>query len=296
MIWLIGNRGMLGTEVESLLRSRSLETASTDLECDITDRAAVFAYAQRIKPNCIINCSAYTAVDRAEDERELAFAVNSKGVENIGLAASEYGASVVHLSTDYVFDGLADSPYEVGAPLRPIGVYGESKADGEAKLLVANPDSIIVRTAWLYGLHGNNFVATMLRLMSERDEISVVSDQVGSPTYANDLAELLVRVAIDLGAGDVEMGIYHFTNDGVTSWYEFAREIQRQAISAGIIENRCEVQPIDAVDYPTRAKRPAYSVLYTERVRRVFGMEIRAWQEALADYLAGYRTVKGVSM
>jgi dTDP-4-dehydrorhamnose reductase len=295
MIWLVGNRGMLGTEVESLLRSRSLETTSTDLECDITDRAAVFAQIHRIKPKCIVNCAAYTAVDRAEDEREFAFAVNSRGVENIGLAANECGASVLHVSTDYVFDGCADSPYDVDAPLRPLGVYGESKADGEGKLLAANPNSVIVRTAWLYGLHGNNFVATMLRLMSERDEISVVSDQVGSPTYASDFAELLVRIATDLtDDDDVEMGIYHFTNDGVTSWYEFAREIQRQAISAGIIENRCLVRPIDARDYPTRAKRPTYSVLYTDRVRRIFCLKIRAWQVALADYLSGYPILKGV--
>jgi dTDP-4-dehydrorhamnose reductase len=289
MIWLIGNRGMLGREVEALLTA-SAQTApagglvTTDLECDITDPRALEEVARDRRPDLIINCSAYTAVDQAEEESDTAFAVNADGVENIARAARTVGAVVIHISTDYVFDGTASAPYPPDAPVNPVGVYGKSKAEGERRLRATTERHIIVRTAWLYGVHGKNFVATMLRLFAEKDEISVVDDQTGAPTYAVDLAKAVVLIArTPPSAG--HFGIYHFTNSGTTTWHGFATEIKRLAAARGIIGDRCSIKPIPTSAYPTKAVRPAYSVLDTGAVRAAFGVDVPPWRDGLGRYL-----------
>ena len=286
MIWLIGNRGMLGTEVENRLTTSGIDHVSTDhLECDITNFDAVISSAREFQPTCIVNCSAYTNVDQAEVDEKIALSVNALGVEHVAKAANAVGSGVIHVSTDYVFDGRARDPYVEETPMNPLGAYGRTKAEGERRLRAGTRRSTIIRTAWLYGPYGKNFVATMLRLFAERNGISVVSDQRGSPTYAADLANLICHVAemMDSGRSDL-FGTYHFTNSGETTWYDFAREIQRQSSSIGITDLKCEIRPISSDEYPTAAARPNYSVLSHKKLSGVFPEHIRPWQIALSDY------------
>ena len=209
-VWIIGNRGMLGTELSELFASRGISVTGTDREVDITSQDALNAFAAEYKPRYIVNCAAYTAVDKAEDDRELCRALNADGAGNIARAANRAGARLVHISTDYVFNGNGTRPYREDDPTDPTGVYGLTKRDGEVLVLKENPESWIIRTAWLYGQHGNNFVHTMLRLMGERDELRVVNDQFGSPTWARDLAGVVADFVSLSGAGkSVPFGIYH---------------------------------------------------------------------------------------
>lgn len=284
MIWLIGSRGMLGREVESRLTKSGIDHVCT-VDCDITNFDAVISSARDIQPVCIVNCSAYTNVDQAEVDEKIAFSVNALGVEHIAKAANEVGSGVIHVSTDYVFDGRACDPYVEETPMNPLGAYGRSKAEGERRLRTSTERSTIIRTAWLYGPHGKNFVATMLRLFSERDVISVVSDQRGSPTYAADLANLICHLANMTESGRSEQfGTYHFTNSGETTWYDFAREIQRQSSAMGISDGKCEIRPISSDEYTTPAARPNYSVLSHEKLSALFPEHIRPWEIALSDY------------
>jgi dTDP-4-dehydrorhamnose reductase len=282
VIWLVGNKGMLGTEVEARLRDLRLKYVATDLDLDITSRQPVKAFAARLRPEWIVVCAAYTAVDQAEDEEDLARRINVDGPENIGFAARSIGARVIHVSTDYVFDGTSDRPYEVDDSTCPIGAYGRTKAAGEVKLAAVCDNHFIVRTAWLYGANGKNFVETMLRLMAERDEIRVVGDQWGTPTYAVDLANALVEfVRQDCS----EYGTYHYTNSGRTTWHGFALEIQRQAVDRGLLKERCTVKSIPWTEYPTRATRPTYSVLSKKRIKSALGVSIPDWKDGLYRYL-----------
>ncbi len=281
-VWLIGYKGMLGHEVAGRLKRSALSFHATDMDCDITDPADLRETAHAVTPRWIVNCSAYTAVDKAEEEEELAYRINAEGVRNIGRAATDVGASVIHVSTDYVFDGSASEPYQPYHPTNPLGAYGRTKLAGEQLLAEATPSHIIVRTAWLYGLHGKNFVSTMLRLMNERDEIKVVADQHGSPTYAPDLADAIVRF---VEAQSDAYGIYHFTNSGETTWHGFASAIYDRARTADLVCKACEVMPISTSEYPTPAKRPAYSVLDTEKLRSELGISIPSWQDGLQRYL-----------
>ena len=228
MIWLIGNKGMLGTELAGALAVSALEFAGSDREVDILDPAAIQAFAKGKKVEWIVNCAAYTAVEKAEDEVELCTRLNAHGPENIARAAGKLGAKLVHISTDYVFDGSGTRPYVEDDPVAPIGVYGRTKAEGEARLRAACTRHVIVRTAWLYGKHGPNFVHTMLRAMREKEKIGVVADQRGTPTYAADLAAAIVTI---IRAPRPVFGTFHFTDLGETSWYEFAVAIQRWAAS-----------------------------------------------------------------
>lgn len=282
MIWVIGDRGMLGTELREELERRGLPFVGSDRETSILDDGAMRAFAAGKGISAIINCAAYTAVDKAEDEVELCTAINAEGPEHIGRVGRELGARVIHISTDYVFDGSATRPYREDDPVSPLGVYGKTKAEGEARLLAACPGSVIVRTAWLYGLHGPNFVYTMLKLMNSKPRIGVVADQLGSPTWARDLAGALVEFA------DPERhpeGIYHFTNEGVTSWHGFALEIHRLGRKLGLIERDCEVAGIGTEDYPTKAARPAYSVMSKEQTSRELKRRIPIWEASLAKFL-----------
>ena len=287
MIWLVGNRGMLGTEVHHRLQTLKLAHVATDLDVDIADRQSLSEFSGPLALSWIVNCSAYTAVDRAEDQPEQAFRINAEGVRNLALLAREKGAALLHVSTDYVFDGRKDSPYvETDAP-NPLGVYGCSKLQGEFYVRENIDSHIILRTAWLYGFAGKNFVRTMLRLFQERDEVRVVDDQWGSPTLAGDLADAIVRI---ITRETVPYGTFHFTNEERTNWFEFAREIYRQAGQAGLLNREVRLIPIKTDQYPTRALRPANSCLSKQKIKEAFKITIRPWQDALNECIAGIST------
>jgi dTDP-4-dehydrorhamnose reductase len=272
---------MLGSEFELLLGGKGTACVGTDREVDITDPAALGAFSRGKDIRWIINCAAYTAVDRAEDEPDLARKLNALGAGNIAGAAREIGAKMVHISTDYVFGGNGDRPWREGDPIAPEGVYAETKAEGEALVRGACPRLFIIRTAWLYGKHGPNFVYTMLRLMKEKDSIGVVADQRGTPTLAEDLAAFI----FSLVSSDCEAyGTYHFTNEGETTWYDFAREIHRLGREHGLLERDCEIKALTTDQYPTKAKRPAYSVLSKEKCRTVLGVTPPDWKTSLAAF------------
>jgi dTDP-4-dehydrorhamnose reductase len=292
MIWLIGNRGMLGTEVHRRLQARDLGHIATDLDLDITDWNALREFSDPLPLSWIVNCSAYTAVDRAEDEIEKVFRINSEGVRNLALLAREKGAGLLHISTDYVYDGKKEGAYlETDAP-NPPGVYGRSKLQGEQHIRENLDRHIILRTAWLYGPGGGNFVLTMLRLFQERDEVRVVDDQWGSPTLAGDLADVILRIVT---REKIPYGTYHFTNEGRTNWFEFAREIYREARQTGLLDREVSLVPIKTEQYPTKASRPANSCLSKEKIKEALKITIRPWQEALTECITGIssETMKG---
>ncbi|MDR1747564.1 MAG: dTDP-4-dehydrorhamnose reductase [Spirochaetaceae bacterium] len=293
MIWIIGSKGMLGTELGRVLSEKGVTYAGSDRETDILSPSALkeFAEKQPGRIRWIINCSAYTAVDKAEDEPETARRLNEDGVRNIASIAKELGAGFIHFSTDYVFSGESSVPYTEEDPVCPIGVYGETKAAGEKAALEENGATWILRTAWLYGEYGNNFVHTMLRLMEERDSIGVVSDQHGSPTWTADLAEAVIRlmgmssVPGTAVPGTVPPGIYHFTGAGITTWYDFACEIYRLGQEKRLLTKECAVEPVSSAEYKTRAKRPAWSVLDTAKIAHTLDMTIPRWQDSLNEFL-----------
>ncbi len=282
MIWLVGGEGMLGREVRALLLERGWPHVSTDAETDIRVEGDVMRVAEAHHPRWIVNCAAYTAVDRAETQEEQAYAVNALGAELLARAARAFDARLIHVSTDYVFNGRREGPYPEDAAADPIGAYGRTKAAGEALVRQAHARHFIVRTAWLHGPHGPNFVATMLRLMAERPQLRVVDDQHGSPTYAVDLAEaLLAFIAHDADC----FGTFHYTNDGACSWHGFAEEIQTQALAGGLLKAPVPILPIPTSGYPTPAVRPANSVLAKDRIRAALSLSIPSWQDGLARHL-----------
>jgi len=283
MIWLIGNKGMLGTEVETLLKNEGLPYIATDQEIDISNIDELQKFAQSKPINWIVNCAAYTAVDKAEDEPELAFKINADGPQNIAAIAKQKGAKLIHISTDYVFDGTKKDAYtETDAP-NPLGVYGASKLLGEDNIKKTLNEYFILRTAWLYGKYGNNFVYTMLRLFKERDEIRVVGDQYGSPTYAPDLAVAILAI---LHCNSDAYGIYHFTNEGKITWYDFAREIHRICnLTQNTKLKTQNLRNILSKDYPIKAKRPQNSCLSKKNIEKTFNINIRPWQNGLNDFL-----------
>ena len=286
MIWLIGNKGMLGNDVEKLLKERGLTYWASDKEVDIGDYKALEKFGKDKKIKWIINCSGYTKVDKAEEEIDKVFRINKDGVRNIALFSAKSQIKLIHISTDYVFDGLQKAPfvYSEDDETNPINIYGKSKLAGEEEIKKILEKYFIIRTAWLYGLKGNNFVYTMLRLFKERDAVKVVEDQWGSPTYTVDLAKVILKIIED---NSINYGIYHFTNEGVTNWYEFARTIYKKDKRLGLIEDnkKVEIQPIKTEDYPTAAKRPRYSVLSKNKIKREFNIKIRDWDKALEDFL-----------
>jgi len=229
-----------------------------------------------------VNCAAYTAVDKAEDEPERCYSLNALGPQNIGRIARAFGVWVLHISTDYVFAGNGTRPYSEDDPVAPQSVYGKTKAEGERLLLDACPNAVIVRTAWLYGQYGPNFVATMIKLMNTRDSVGVVADQKGSPTWARDLAEAILTI---VGTPHARAGIYHFTDEGEITWFDFAKEIYAQGRRLGLIAHECQVHPLTTSEYPTKARRPAYSVLSKEKIRTTFGVQVPEWRDSLARYL-----------
>jgi len=287
MIWLIGNKGMLGDDVEKLLKERGLTYCASDKEVDIIDYKALDKYVKNKEISWIINCAGYTKVDKAEEEIAESFRLNRDGVRNLALFSKKGKIKLIHISSDYVFDGKKEqvAGYNEDDKTNPINVYGKSKLAGEEEIKKILTEYFIIRTAWLYGAKGNNFVYTMLRLFKERDLVKVVEDQWGSPTYTADLAGAILKIIED---DSVSYGVYHFTNEGVTSWYEFARTIYKKAKKLGLIEDdkKVEIQPIKTEDYPTAARRPRYSVLSKEKIKKGFNLKLKDWDEALDDFLS----------
>ena len=284
MIWLVGNRGMLGTEVHRRLQAHKLEHVATDLDVDIADPETLSKFSRPLALSWIVNCSAYTAVDRAEDEPEQAFRINAEGVWNLALLAREKGARLLHISTDYVYDGRKEGPYlETDIP-NPLGIYGRSKLQGELYIRENIDSHVILRTAWLYGPDGSNFVRTMLRLFQERDEVRVVADQWGSPTLARDLADAILQI---ITRETIQYGTYHFTNEGRTNWFEFASLILELARKDHLLDRDVRILPITTEQYPTRASRPANSYLSKEKIKEAFNIPVRPWQEALEECIRG---------
>jgi dTDP-4-dehydrorhamnose reductase len=278
---IIGAKGQLGTTLTQTVPT-AIEPLSLDLpEFDITDSNSVDAVFGSEKPDVVINASAYTAVDRAEEEVDLAFRVNATGPKNLALAARKAGSRLIHVSTDYVFDGTACTPYPPQAPCSPLGVYGKSKRQGEINVLEVIDEPLIIRTSWLYSKYGNNFVLTMLRLMKERDELKVVADQIGAPTWASTLA-----AAIWAAVGKRHLkGIYHWSDAGVASWYDFAVAIQEEAFSQGKLTSLIPIHPIRTDQFPTPVTRPAYSVLDSTASWSDFDTEPMHWRAALRQML-----------
>ena len=286
MIWLIGNRGMLGSEVETLLIRQKWDYVATDMEVDITDIGQLNQFAADKQISWIINCAAYTSVERAEDESEIAFKINTDGPSNIAQIALEKNARLIHISTDYVFDGTKEGAYvETDLP-NPISVYGISKFKGETNIAETVKAHFIIRSAWLYGKNGNNFVHTMLNLFKEKTEVSIVADQWGSPTYAYDLAAAVIRI-IDMNP--TTFGLYHFTNEGKINWYQFATEIYNLAKNEGLINRSVRVLPIETGQYPMKAKRPANACLSSEKISRDFNISLKPWKESLAHFISTLR-------
>lgn len=282
MIWLMGYGGLLGAELASHLESHELPWIGTDREVDVTDPEALRSFAARREIRWIINCAGYTAVDKAEDEPELCRRINRDGPANIGGLATKISANVVHISTDYVFDGSVKKPYREDDPVSPLNVYGRTKAEGEVALQSACHCFYILRTAWLYGRFGPNFVHTMIRLMNEKDRIGVVADQWGTPTSSHNLARAITAV---IRADSEKFGIYHFTDEGETTWFNFALEIQRLARKRGLLKRDCTIQPLRSSEYPAKANRPVYSVLCKDKIRSAFGIPIEDWRSSLKTYI-----------
>lgn len=279
-VLVTGANGQLGSELRRATADHNdiLNFIFTDVaELDITDIQAVDEFVKNNKIRYIINCAAYTAVDKAEDDTELCYKINKDAVRNLGIAAANNQAKVIHVSTDYVFDGTGSHPYTESDQVCPKSVYGKSKQEGESALLEACADSIIIRTAWLYSIFGNNFVKTMIKLGKERESLNVVADQTGTPTNAADLAKAIVKI-LDYSEANshFKAGIYHYSNEGITTWYDFTKAIHHDT---GI--TTCKVNPISTDQYPTRASRPQYSVLDKSKIKAAFGIQIPQWEDSL---------------
>lgn len=275
-ILVTGANGQLGRELRRLGEASPNRYIFTDLaELDITDKAAVESMMQAEKVDIIINCAAYTNVERAEEEADAAERINAYAVENLAQAAAKNDATLLHISTDYVFGNEGNTPRTEDMPTNPLGVYGRTKLQGERAITASGCKAIVIRTAWLYSEFGSNFLKTMLRLTAEKEHINVVFDQVGTPTYAGDLA-LTIFSIIEGDRFKGNEGIYHFSDEGVCSWYDFAVEIAR-----AVGNTKCQINPCRSEDFPTKVQRPAYSVLDKDKIKRTFGVEIPQWRESM---------------
>ena len=273
-ILVTGSKGQLGNEMQvASVLYPDCNFIFTDVEeLDICNKEAIIEFISKNPVDYIVNCAAYTAVDKAEDESELCYKINCDAVQNIGQVAKEHNIRVIHISTDYVFDGTNHIPYSEDATVCPSSVYGKSKLAGEVALAETGSESIIIRTSWLYSSFGGNFVKTMMKLGAERDTLNVIFDQIGTPTYAADLADTIMQIIL---SNHFSTGIYHFSDEGVCSWYDFTIAIHRLS---GI---SCNVRPIETKDYPVRTPRPHYSVLNKTKIKSVFGITIPHWESSL---------------
>lgn len=275
VVLVTGSNGQLGKELQALqqqyVQFRFVFASREDLK--LHHFGLVENFFVGLNPDYCINCAAYTAVDKAESEPDVAMLVNGEAVGHLAAVCKKFNTKLIHISTDYVFDGESATPHREEDATGPINVYGRSKLLGEQLCTKENPDAIIIRTAWVYSEFGHNFVKTMLRLMKERAEINVVSDQVGAPTFAYDLAKAILDM---LASGKWEAGMYHYSNAGKISWHDFATEIKQQ------IGSSCIVHPIPTAQYPTPARRPHFSLLNTEKIQKVYGVLVPDWRDSLA--------------
>lgn len=278
-ILVTGSMGQLGSEIKELSSNYNYNFFFTTRDdIDITSKDSIKEFCQTNSINVIINCAAYTAVDKAQSDIENADLVNRKAVKKLSIVAKELNIKLIHISTDYVFDGKNFKPYVEEFQTNPQSVYGKTKLDGENELLDINPlNSIIIRTSWVYSYYGNNFVKTMLRLGKEKEELGVIFDQVGTPTYAKDLAITILNIIPQIENSKVE--IYNYSNEGVLSWYDFAKEIMKMA------KLNCKINPIETYQYPTPAKRPHFSLLNKSKIKSKFNLEIPYWKDGLDDCL-----------
>jgi len=277
-ILVSGSNGQLGSELKELsfdYPSATFTFFSRD-ELSVLDKEALQTAFKVYGPDYFINCAAYTAVDKAEEEKSVAFEINGEAVGTIAELCSQYNCRLIHISTDYVFNGTGAKPLSETDNIDPVNAYGASKLMGEQLAFKNNPDSLIIRTSWVYSSYGKNFVKTMIRLMNEKQSISVVNDQIGSPTYAADLAQAILQIIF---SNKWTPGIYNYSNDGVISWFDFANEIKK------IVSSDCVVNPISTEKYPTPAQRPAYSVLDKSKIVDTYGLELKPWKESLKHCL-----------
>ncbi len=276
-ILITGANGQLGNEIKTLSKNypsyRFLFTAKEELP--INDTQSIKSFFEKNQINYCINCAAYTAVDKAESEKEKAFEINADAVGELANICNDNQVKLIHISTDYVYDGDPEIPLKEDAAVGPANVYGKSKLKGEQLALEANPSTLIIRTSWVYSSFGNNFVKTMLRLFKEKEEINVINDQLGSPTYAADLAAVILEFIEKMQEGKSFSGVVNYCNDGVTSWFEFAREIK------ALVQSNCKINPILTSAYKTAAKRPLYSVLDTSKIKELLGINIPSWEKSL---------------
>jgi dTDP-4-dehydrorhamnose reductase len=280
-VLITGSNGQLGSEIKELENNyKKVDLIFKDLpELDICNFEVLQAFILDNNINAVINCAAYTSVDKAEEESIIAKKVNYEGVLNIVNALQTVNGKLIHISTDYVFDGNHFSPYKESDSVSPIGVYGETKRAGELAVINSAIDSIVIRTSWLYSSYGNNFVKTMLRLGTQKEELGVIFDQVGTPTYARDLAKTCLEILCEDSSENISKkgNLYHYSNEGVASWYDFAISIMELG------RENCKVKPIQTKDYPTLAKRPQYSVLNKSKIKTDFDIDIPYWRDSLKD-------------
>ena len=277
-ILVTGANGQLGNELRKWANTQncSHNFLFTDIDyLDITNQSAVNSFFETTSIQTVINCAAYTAVDKAENDEPAAMLINAVAVRYLAKACKKADARLIHISSDYVFDGNACKPYGEEHPASPVSAYGRTKLAGEEAAKTA-PKSIILRTSWLYSSFGNNFLKTMLRLGKERETLNVVFDQTGTPTYAADLTQAIMKIIETAERNELKTGIFHYSNEGVCSWYDFAHEIIQQA------KLKCVVKPIETKDYPQPAPRPSYSVLNKARIKAEYGIEIPHWKESLS--------------
>jgi dTDP-4-dehydrorhamnose reductase len=280
-IWVTGSKGQLGTELSLQYKKLAgYNFVFTDIdELDLTHEKAVVNFFETNKPDLIVNCAAYTAVDKAEEESDKAFLINRDVPKLLSEICKKFNSTLIHISTDYVFDGESCRPYNESDPTNPQSVYGQTKLEGEEFVLLGEKN-LVIRTSWLYSAHGSNFMKTMIRLGKEKKEIGVVFDQVGTPTSAAELADAILSIIDDMISSSINKpGIYHYSNEGVCSWYDFAIEIMKVA---GL---SCKVKPITSDQYPAAAKRPAFSVFNKKKIKESFNFEIPYWKESLEKVL-----------
>lgn len=288
-ILVTGANGQVGSELKALAAQYpdfNFDFVGRE-KLDITDEASVMAYFKTKKFAYCLSCAAYTAVDKAEEQKDMAMLVNTVGAKNLAIAAEETGGRMIHLSTDYVYHNSQNTPFVETDETNPQGIYAESKLAGDRTVLNINSKNLVIRTSWVYSTFGHNFVKTMLRLGADRDKLTVIFDQIGTPTYAYDLAKAMLDIVTKIEnkevASDTIGGVYHYSNEGVTSWYDFATAIFR-------IENiNCQVSPIETKDYPTAAKRPHFSLLNKAKIRGAFNLEIPHWEASLDRCLKALR-------
>ncbi|MDH5369359.1 MAG: dTDP-4-dehydrorhamnose reductase [Gammaproteobacteria bacterium] len=286
-VLITGAQGQIGKELTHTAIAHGYEVYSVGREeLDITKASNVDIFFNQYKPDIVINAAAYTTVDKAEEEQDIAYAINCDGTKNIAAACAEASIPLFHISTDYVFDGSKTEPYSEEDTISPLGIYGDSKWRGEEEIRKKLSSAIILRVAWVFGMHGNNFVKTMLRLGKDKNELNVVADQFGGPSPAKDIADTLIKlVTYYQKNNDLQWGTYHYCGSPKTSWYEFATEIFQQANEIGLMKKKIKVNPIPTTEYPTPAKRPENSMLDCTKISNIYNIDMPDWRVELKNLL-----------